>query len=507
MRDRIVGLEEEWISNTRMDKGCPWGLLENSEFRHITRALSRKHGIAESLYHNLFLSNGARICREVAGEHLETASWECSRAMDAVIFEKWVEKMLCLLVKELKEGESGDFVFYKKSANADLDHARGCHENYLMIKDVEAWIENSQTPKYEVREEIDPRINYLILFLITRQIISGAGGVMLYSRKGGRNRYEISPRTFFTDKVFGTRTTEQGLNNLTPRGRGIIHMKTAEPLADKGKYQRLHLIYGDSNMSEISNFLKVGTTIGILELLEEGAWDNKLQLRNPREAIDVLRAVSRDLTARNVPIVLTDGVARGALEIQEMICENHGRYLAFSGQGGEKAEINGRWREALECLKTDDEKIYGQLDWKIKQRLLHDYMAKRSAPISDPRVVLTDLQYHSPVPEQSFYYILKNRKGSKIETLVTEAEIAAANCASPSDNRARLRFRLQKLLEELELPYTAEWDEITFSVWLNGEIANRVLYMPNPFSSSISQLDTEQNREAIAWIDSLRINR
>ena len=50
--------------------------------------------------------------------------------------------------------------------------------------------------------------------------------------------------------------------------RAIINTRD-EPLADPRQYRRLHLIHGDSNVLSATNFLKVGTTRMVLDLLVE----------------------------------------------------------------------------------------------------------------------------------------------------------------------------------------------------------------------------------------------
>ncbi len=42
-----------------------------------------------------------------------------------------------------------------------------------------------------------------------------------------------------------------------------------EPHADAERYRRLHVIVGDSNMSEYTTFLKVGATTILLRMLED----------------------------------------------------------------------------------------------------------------------------------------------------------------------------------------------------------------------------------------------
>ena len=76
--------------------------------------------------------------------------------------------------------------------------------------------------------------------------------------------------------------------------RPIINTRD-EPHANRDRYRRLHVIIGDANMSEYTTYLKVGTTILVLEMIEDGFLTESLGLRNPVKA---LRDVSHDITCK-----------------------------------------------------------------------------------------------------------------------------------------------------------------------------------------------------------------
>src|SRR5207249_8918138 len=86
-----------------------------------------------------------------------------------------------------------------------------------------------------------------------------------------------------------------------------------EPHADADRFRRLHVIVGDSNMSEYTTFLKVGATSIVLRMLEEDTrpWRD-LTLENPIRAI---REISHDVTCRR-RVRLANGRELSAIEIQ-----------------------------------------------------------------------------------------------------------------------------------------------------------------------------------------------
>ena len=107
------------------------------------------------------------------------------------------------------------------------------------------------------------------------------------------------------------------MSSATTRSRPIINTRD-EPHADAERFRRLHVIVGDSNMSEYATFLKVGATSILLRMLEEDArpWRD-LTLENPIRAI---REISHDITCRR-RVRLANGRELSAVEIQSRVPE------------------------------------------------------------------------------------------------------------------------------------------------------------------------------------------
>ncbi len=497
MRDRIMGEEIEWVGGYRTKPENSWSDA-GDVFSKVIEALCLEYKYFSISNNDSFLPNGAKIYFESSGKHIETASPECSGALEMLKFDKWSETVICKIAKNLKE-TVGELVFYKKNTDNNLLHTRGCHENYLsgrilgrLITESESRFRN-QTPTFL---SVHPEINYFILFLITRQIFTGSGGVMLYSLQNGTDIYEISPRTKFIDDILSGNTTGGG-------SRAIINTRN-EPLASSDEFWRIHLILGDANMADLSIFLKFGTTSAIIEMIEEGFWNEDLCLEEPTKAPNILRNISKDLTLKNVPIRLKNGATYTALQIQKKFCENWRRYLRYTHQGGEKAEVAQRWKETLDRLEIDDEGLYSQLDWKIKMRLIWDFINKKSIPLNHKSIVNIDNLYHSPDREISFYYKLKNRPGSKIESLISESEILKAERVPP-ETRAKLRVYFKKFFSKLYLPHCASWEHVTFKINAS-EACEHKIHMPDPRLSSVTSLNLPINAEAIKYLNALKPN-
>src|ERR1700740_954371 len=236
---------------------------------------------------NVFLENGARLYLDV-GSHPEYATPECDNIDDLVIHDKAGERILENLVTSaearLREEGIRGVVFLFKNNTDSAGNSYGCHEN-------------SRTSR---RDDFGHYAEVLIPFLVSRQIYAGAGKVLQTARGA---MYCISQRA---EHIW------EGVSSATTRSRPIINTRD-EPHADAERFRRLHVIVGDSNMSETTTLLKVGATDLILRMIEAGAvLRDALALDNPIRAI---REVSHDVTGRTL-IRLANGRELSALDIQ-----------------------------------------------------------------------------------------------------------------------------------------------------------------------------------------------
>src|SRR5438876_8561473 len=226
---------------------------------------------------NVFLENGARLYLDV-GSHPEYATPECDIVLDLIAHDKAGERILEALlaaaeVRLHEEGISGDVYLFKNNTDS-AGNSYGCHENYLVAR----------------QGEFARIADILIPFFVTRQIYCGAGKV-LHGPRGAQ--FCISQRA---EHIW------EGVSSATTRSRPIINTRD-EPHANAEKYRRLHVIVGDSNMSETSTMLKVGTAGLVLEMIEAGVAFRDFSLDNPIRAI---REVSHDVTGRR-PVRLAGG--------------------------------------------------------------------------------------------------------------------------------------------------------------------------------------------------------
>ncbi|MSW42111.1 MAG: Pup--protein ligase, partial [Actinobacteria bacterium] len=193
---------------------------------------------------NVFLRNGSRLYLDV-GSHPEYATPECDDILQLVTHDRAGERILEGLVvdaeKRLRdEGIDGDIYLFKNNTDS-AGNSYGCHENFLVGR----------------QGEFSKLADALIPFLVSRQLIAGAGKVLSTPRGPV---YCLSQRA---EHMW------EGVSSATTRSRPIINTRD-EPHADAERYRRLHVIVGDSNMSETTTMLKVATTDLVLRMLESG---------------------------------------------------------------------------------------------------------------------------------------------------------------------------------------------------------------------------------------------
>jgi hypothetical protein len=114
---------------------------------------------------NVFLRNGSRLYLDV-GSHPEYATPECDDLVQLVTHDKAGERILEGLVVDAEkrladEGVVGDVYLFKNNTDS-AGNSYGCHENYLVGR----------------HGEFSRFSDILIPFLVSRQLIAGAGKVL-----------------------------------------------------------------------------------------------------------------------------------------------------------------------------------------------------------------------------------------------------------------------------------------------------------------------------------------
>nr|BFE56621.1 depupylase/deamidase Dop [Dactylosporangium thailandense] len=379
---------------------------------------------------NVILTNGARLYVDHA--HPEYSTPEVTNPRDIVLWDKAGERVMAEASRRAATIPGTLPIHLYKNNTDNKGASYGAHENYLMRR---------QTPFADIVMHLTP-------FFVTRQIVCGAGRVGI-GQDGTGPGFQISQRADFFEVEVGLETTLK---------RPIINTRD-EPHADADKYRRLHVIIGDANLSEISTYLKVGTTSLILAMIEEKALSADLGIADP---VTELKSVSHDPSLKHL-IRMRDGRRLTALDIQWAFYE---RARAFvEGREGDDADeitldVLDRWEDALDKLGRDPMLCAGELDWVAKLRLLEGYRERESLGWSSHKLQLVDLQYSDVRPEKGLYQRLVAR--GSMATLFTEEEVQRAIVEPPDDTRAYFRGRcLAKYPAEV---VAASWDSVIFDV-------------------------------------------
>jgi len=440
MERRIFGLENEYGVT------CTLRGQRRLSPDEVARYLFRRV-VSWGRSSNVFLANGARLYLDV-GSHPEYATPECDSILDLVTHDKAGERILEQLLvsaeQRLREEGIRGVIYLFKNNTDSAGNSYGCHENYLTSR----------------RDDFGHYAEVLIPFFVSRQIYAGAGKVLQTARGA---MYCIAQRA---EHIW------EGVSSATTRSRPIINTRD-EPHADAERYRRLHVIVGDSNMSEYTTFLKVGTTSILLRMLEDPTFVLRdMTLENPIRAI---REISHDLTCKRT-VRLANGREASALDIQSEYLERAQRYAETKGLSPLEEQALKMWEHCLTKLADDPYTLDREVDWVIKHKLIDGYCDKNDLALSHPKVSLIDLQYHDVNRERGLFYKMQER--GLVERITTDKAIDEAVETPPQTTRARLRGEFIRRAKERKRDYTVDWVHLK----LNDQ-AQRTVLCKDPFRS------------------------
>jgi len=428
VQDRVLGTECEFALVSRASAGSAAADLADEELH------DRLTGLAALLVKVLhskpwprageFMANGGRFYID-RGEHPEYATPECRSVRELVAHEKAGERILMELVSGAqdmlaREDQSAQLRAFKN--NGDFwGNSYGGHENYL------------------VESRAMERLADLVPFLVTRQIYAGAGKIS-QDKPADRIFYQLSHRADYIDNVFCDRTSQV---------RGIINTRKRD-LPRHDSTHRLHIILGDSNMSEYAIALKVGATALVLRLLEEGDPSGLPELGAPVKAV---KQTSRHLDS---PLDLAGKAgALSALHIQGAYLAEVQKFFNSRQPNAQEQETLNLWEQTLmglgevklsrdqKRLEDDPHDLRRRVDWLLKLWLLNRYQEEGQGGHAQRWPQSLDLFYHDIDPGRSVFYRCQNL--DMADRLLRPGEIRRALEAPPQDTRARLRGQIIKM--------------------------------------------------------------
>ncbi|MDT3778572.1 depupylase/deamidase Dop [Nitrospira sp. MA-1] len=410
---------------------------------------------------NKVLPNAGRLY--VDGAHPEYSTPECSNPREVVAYERAGDHIVaeCLARLNHSSGEE-NFLVYRNNSDGK-GNSFGYHENYILSR----------------RIPFEQIANVLLPFFVSRPIFCGAGKV---GAENGADpvSYQISQRADFFECLLD-------LNTMVHRP--IINTRD-EPHAHQGDYRRLHVIVGDANMSEVSTFLKIGTTAIIMEMLEQEGALPHIELTDPVKAI---KAVSRDLTVKT-SLPLHNGQHTTAIAIQRAFLQSAHDFYRTREVSPITKEVLVRWESTLATLERDPFELRREVDWVAKHALIQSYMDRKQCSWKDPRVAMMDLQYHDVRPTKGLYYTLE--RTGQIERLTLDQEVERARQTAPAFTRAFFRGQCLKHLPKQV--YGMSWTSVLLH---SGNSAIKRIPLMDPYRGT-QQLTQELFRD-ITSVDQL----
>jgi proteasome accessory factor A len=442
---RIFGVETDYGIT------CTFGGQQRLSPDEVARYLFRRV-VSWGRSSNVYLRNGARLYLS-EGSHPEYATPECDNVLDLVAHDKAGERILEGLLTDAdrrlhEEGITGDIYLFKNNTDS-AGSSYGCHENYLVDR----------------HGDFGRLTSILTPFLVTRQLICGAGKV-LATPLGAT--YCLSQRAAHIGDV----------TSSASRSRAVIDTEPT-PHADAARFCRLRVTVGDSNMSETTMLLKVGATDLVLRMIEAGTIMPDLTLDNPIRAI---REVSHDMTGHS-RVQLADGRQMSALQIQYEYLTRARDLTDKNGLDPATGRVLEMWQRVLEAIETGNlDKIAREIDWVTKYQLIERYRARHDLPLSAPRIAQLDLAYHDLRRDRGLYYQLQ-RNGA-VHRVTRDLDIFEAKSTPPQTTRARLRGEFIRRAQQRRRDFAVDWMHLK----LNDQAQLTVL-CKDPFRSADERVD------------------
>jgi Pup amidohydrolase len=378
----------------------------------------------------VILTNGARLYVDHA--HPEYSSPEITNPRDAVLWDKAGERIMAEAAVRAAQLPGAQPIHLYKNNTDNKGASYGTHENYLMRR---------ETPFADIVRHLTP-------FFVSRQVVTGAGRVGI-GQDGRDDGFQLSQRADYFEVEVGLETTLK---------RPIINTRD-EPHSDAEKYRRLHVIIGDANLSEISTYLKLGTTSLVLAMIEDGFINVDLVVDQP---VRTLHEVSHDPGLRRL-VTLRNGRTLTAVQLQMEYFELARKYTEErygADADPQTKDVLARWEDVLNRLENDPMSLAGELDWVAKLELLEGYRRRDGLGWDAARLHLVDLQYADVRPDKGLYNRLVAR--GRIKRLLQEPEVLRAVDKPPEDTRAYFRGRcLEQYADDVA---AASWDSVIFDL-------------------------------------------
>jgi len=286
-------------------------------------------------------------------------------------------------------------------------------------------------------------------FLISRPILCGAG---MIDREG---RFQLADKAPAVNCVigFGGYLWDRPIYNFGHFFKAISLESFIVPSDYASLFhprQRLQIGLGDSNMSEAAEYLRVGTTLLVLDAIEAGYLDHAPNIRWP---IRWLHRVCLDPQLRQ-QVPTAGGRKMTAIELQRIYLAACGQFVAEQSDAPHEAwEVLQHWQDALDALTEDPSQLVGTLDWVTKRFLLDQ--AGSDADWAVRKKI--DIRYHE-LSEQGYFHVFA--RTGMTERLLESSELERALRSAPPNTPATTRGQFIREFADADQPLTANWRRV-----------------------------------------------
>ncbi len=401
---------------------------------------------------DLVLKNGARFYNDHA--HPEYCTPECRTLRQLLQQDYSGDQLLISCAQAINKTTENPVILYKN--NTDFQgHSYGCHENYLLPREL----------PWEILAQ------GIQAFFVTRQIFCGAGKYGWEAEdKYVQSGFQLCQRSDFFSELQSIDTMQR---------RPIINTRD-EPHADESKWRRFHVIIGDANLSPYATWLKVGTTALVLKCLTNKMSLEKIpQLEDPLHA---LKSISRDPHWKWM-VRLSDGRTSNAIDVQRSYLErvrqlNDAMDEDWSG-------IIEAWEKVLDDLENNPLTTSDRLDWSAKHKLIESFREAENIDEKSEWLRSLDLEYHRMDPQEGLYYALLDQGAFTLP--YPHKQIMSDTLTPPPDTRALIRgVCIEKFGSRIT---SAQWDHVR----IEGDVKKIELSLRDLF-------DIESINEGVAVI-------
>jgi hypothetical protein len=325
----LFGLETEYALSAVDARGAP---VDRGHFVNvlIVHAQETLPHLPDETLRGMFLQHSGRFYLD-AGAHVEASTPECDTPCDAVRYLMAGHEIIASLARAVDARHRTRTTVFRINVDYGSGNTFGSHESY-----------GYRVLPSEMAAQILPH-------LVSRVVYTGSGG---FNARSPGIEFMLSPRVAHIVHEKSPESTHD---------RGIIHTKD-EPLRGGG-FHRLHLICGDSTCSELSGWLRVGTTALIVALVDAGERPGAdVQLLDPLSAFHLFArdtsCTATALSARQRPLT--------AIAIQRHYLDAAEAHLDDGMLPAWARDVCARWRTVLDQLEAGSDQLATTLDWAIK---------------------------------------------------------------------------------------------------------------------------------------------